>query len=227
MQVPKFISQCLGIFCTLSLLNASMNGFMGISYMFLAYMWGTCCMIVFLDSVVLVNDLKMLQCKFDDLKEKYIMLEAFRKQEKQGSETRENDFLRSLSIQSTQLQNDMCSLSESLDSMSMKLDDSPESQYSNGNLKKIPELKQNSPLLKCHHKKDWQSSHHFSVSNPTFKSIEIKTGTGLHCSKSENFTEQLRQRGQEQSLGTFSFQIGFSENNQLKKAKSSPDLSAL
>jgi len=93
----------------------------GIPAWILCNVWGCACIFVFMDSVVLANDLKIMENKYKALEIKYQMMEMFHKTEKQEYKEREkaytqkeNIFLVNISSQGAGLKSDISSLSSNV-----------------------------------------------------------------------------------------------------------------
>lgn len=94
---------------------------MSIPAWILSNVWGCACIFVFMDSVVLANDLKIMENKYQALEIKYQMMEMFHKTEKQEYKEREkaytqkeNIFLVNISSQGAGLKSDISSLSSNV-----------------------------------------------------------------------------------------------------------------
>jgi len=217
--VPRIVVQSIGTVTTLCLMHFMMNDWFGVSYVFIANVWGVACIVVFMDSVVLQNDHKMLLNKFEDLKQRYIMLEQFRKEEKMELIEREEKFIRTLSMQSTAMKSEISSLSESMDNLSDKLDLTPERHHSSTSIK-IPIMENSNKNPESI--KNWKSSHYFSLSDSVINgSVERPPRLGI--SKSEVICRPGKNETKNFNFGTLNFNIDFSPS--LRRSKSSPSLS--
>lgn len=149
-QSNRYFIQIIGIVISTFVLHALSNQYLGIPWWVISNFWGISCLIVFMDSVVLQNDYKMLELKLDELVQRYTILEEFRQQERNNYIERENKFLNSLSNGNTQIMSELsslCSSVQSLSSDSQSHESTPEQCYTKIKCKVIPPLQKTSPPL--------------------------------------------------------------------------------
>ena len=95
-EIMKVLVKCTthtcGIITMLSILHFIIIEHLSIPGWILSNVWGCACIFVFIDSVVLANDLKIMQNKYESLKIKYEVMEMFHKTEKQEFREREKAY---------------------------------------------------------------------------------------------------------------------------------------
>ena len=89
----KCTNQTCGIMTIVSILHFIIVEHLSIPAWILSNVWGCACIFVFMDGVVLANDLKIMENKYRALELKYEMTEMFYKTEKQEFREREKAYL--------------------------------------------------------------------------------------------------------------------------------------
>lgn len=117
----KATTQTFGIITLISLVHLFIVEYLGISPWLLSNVWGCACIFVFMDSIILANDLKVMEIKNKELEIKYNIMDISYKTEKLEFREREkaylhkeNILLNTLSNQSKDIQNDISSLNTSM-----------------------------------------------------------------------------------------------------------------
>jgi len=88
----KCTTHTCGIITIFTIMQCIIIEHMSIPAWILSNVWGCACMFVFMDSVVLANDLKIMENKYKALEIQYDMMEMFYKSEKQEYIEREKAF---------------------------------------------------------------------------------------------------------------------------------------
>lgn len=121
----KATTQTFGIITLISLVHLFIVEYLGISPWLLSNVWGCACIFVFMDSIVIANDLKVMEIKNKELEIRYNIIDIAYKTEKQEFREREKAFLHKenillskLSNQSTDIKSDMSSVCSRLSNMS-------------------------------------------------------------------------------------------------------------
>ena len=94
----KCTTHTCGIITILTIMQCIIIEHMSIPAWILSNVWRCACMFVFMDSVVLANDLKIMENKYKALEIQYDMMEMFYKSEKQEYIERKKAFTQKANI---------------------------------------------------------------------------------------------------------------------------------
>jgi hypothetical protein len=121
----KATTQTFGIITLISLVHLFIVEYLGISPWLLSNVWGCACIFVFMDSIVIANDLKVMEIKNKELETRFLLMETFYSKEmldfrvkEKSYIKKESRFLSNLSNQSTDIKSDMSSVCSRLSNMS-------------------------------------------------------------------------------------------------------------
>ena len=113
----KATTQTFGIITLISLVHLFIVEYLGISPWLLSNVWGCACIFVFTDSIVLANDLKVMEIKNKELETHFKLMETFYSKEMLEFREKEKSYLKKeskllsdISHQSTDIKSDMSSV---------------------------------------------------------------------------------------------------------------------
>lgn len=141
----KSMTHSFGIITILSLIHFFMIEYIGMSPWIVSNVWGCACIFVFMDSIILANDLKIMENKYQEIEIRYKILEAYHAGEKQAFLEREKRMLNSLCKQASQQMSKLDSMNTSISRVSQWMNDV---QLSNEN---TPEMKYTSSKSEVPH----------------------------------------------------------------------------
>ena len=112
------IAKSTSILTIVTCINYGLGYLLGLSSDFMQHVWGILSMLIFVEGIVLHNDLKLLQERFDDLVKRYGFMQDLYNEEKAKSQQVLNNKLRELEVGMSAINSSLVELSDSIKSQS-------------------------------------------------------------------------------------------------------------
>jgi len=111
-------TKSVGVISAVMCANYCLRSMLGLDSEFLQHAWGILCLIIFVEGMILHNDLKLLQERFDDLVKRYGFMQDLYNEEKAKSQHVFNNKLRELEVGMSAINSSLAELSDSIKSQS-------------------------------------------------------------------------------------------------------------
>lgn len=161
----KMTIQFFGMITVLSLFHTFIIQYLGVSPCFLSNIWGCICLFIFMDSIVLANDLKLAENKLKEFLIQKTILETFYERDRHEFRERErfylekeNEMLKKLSTQTANIISEMSSMHGNLFDWSKDVMNMKSKQESESDPSSYSTQKEKSAVMK-----NANQSHSFSI----------------------------------------------------------------
>jgi len=111
-------TKSVGVISALICANYCLRSTLGLDSEFLQHAWGILCLLIFVEGMILHNDLKLLQERFDDLVKRYGFMQDLYHDEKAKSQQVLDQKLRELEVGMSAIKSSLSELSDSIKSQS-------------------------------------------------------------------------------------------------------------